>query len=201
MECECQNDVGWKSLDDSALRSQTLFDLSAYTFFVENYPACRQYLQKLSTVSAGVLRKYIDVETMEGYLCALSLSDQKLPPPREKVDGCNVWPKELGRQSFEPELRLKRGFPPALEFFLHPPMTSQLLKGTDLKSRFLKVLASPTEATALINYDSGRTSLARARQREDQPLTTKSRVYCPVKLIRSVKSFGQKVYVQFKCSC
>lgn len=133
-----------------------MFDLSAYTFFVENYPACRHYLQNLATVSPAVLKKYVDVETMEGYLCALSLRqttiDKKLPPARPV--GSDNWPKELGQRSFDPISRLERGFPPHLEFFIQPPMTSQLLNKPDLKSRFLKVLASPAEAAKLTSYDS-----------------------------------------------
>ena len=98
------------------------------------------------------------METMEGYLCALSLkasdNNKKLTPLQQV--GNAGWPKELTQKSLDPMFRLERGFPPHLEFFLQPPMTSPLLSKPDLKSRFLRVLASPVEAAKLTSYDSGR---------------------------------------------
>jgi hypothetical protein len=55
LETECRNEVGWISLEESAVKAQTLHDVVSYTFFVENYAACRHFLQMLAAVSPTVL--------------------------------------------------------------------------------------------------------------------------------------------------
>jgi len=167
LETECRNDFGWVNLEESAIKAQTLFDLSGYTFFVENYSMCRQYLTQLSAVNASVLKKYIDVETMDGYRAALSLDNgKKVEDERSMSDERKVnlelsaWAnssRDLGKKLSETNtlMRIEKSLPPNLEFFVQQSMTSSALNKPGFKHQFLRGLSSPTEAAKFVNYDSG----------------------------------------------
>ena len=167
LETECRNDVGWINLEQSAIKAQTLFDLAGYTFFVENYSTCRQYLMQLETVNASVLKKYINVDTMDGYRAALSLDDVKyveehktMADERKANLELNAWAncsKDLGRKLSETNtlMRVEKCLPPNLEFFVQQPMTSLVLNNSNFKYQFLKGLSTPAETAKLINSDSG----------------------------------------------
>jgi hypothetical protein len=138
---------------------------TAYTFFVENYAACRQYLQQMSSVNAAVLKKYVDVETMDGYRNALGLGDPDAGAKRSTDERqvnleLMAWAsssKDLGRKLIETNtaMRIQKSYPPHLDFFLQPPMASPALNMPDFKSRFTKGLSSTAEAAKVSSYDSG----------------------------------------------
>ena len=170
LETECQNDVGWINLEESATLAQTLFDLVAYNFFIESYSICRQYLQTLSKIKQTVLKKYIDMEVMEGYRCALSVDNtEKSEVERNSDDrrinlelsawaNCN---RDLGRKLSESNvtMRIEKSYPPNFEYFVLVPKQASSAKGqhpaTDFRRRFFTALASPDEISSIINYDSG----------------------------------------------
>ena len=169
LETECQINAGWKNLEKSATLAQTLYDLVAYNFFTESYAACRQYIQMLSTISAEVLKKYTDVETMEGYRCALNIdSNGKKSVDINTDDGrinleLSAWAncnRELGRKLSDSNavLRMQKSYPPNFEFFNQQQASSSVSgskQSADFKVRFFQCLSSQDEISSIVSYDSG----------------------------------------------
>jgi hypothetical protein len=167
LETECQSTVGWQSLEKCGTLAQTLFDLVAYNFYIESYGACRHYLQMLSSISTDVLKKYTDVETMQGYRCALNIDsndkksadintdDRRINLELSAWANCN---RELGRKMSEcnAPLRMEKSYPPNFEFFnQQQTRVSESKPAADFKSRFFQCLSSQEEINQLVSYDAG----------------------------------------------